>query len=298
MILESINSKLLNLLNSEGKILSVYRLKYTDDLFAMGRLKGGHASVFARTNKSILKYYLQGRFPLRTLFELQSDLHFLIMQNGKTVSKYLEINSESHLNEIEGLCCGNDLYPLLPLEMKPNLSVNQILQLIPEAAMDFEAIAPGAYNIKPSGFTIFNEASNYFQIVTIENEILNIDEYDFIRYSINENEDIFVRITPAALKLFITGQFTLADVAEINDAYIFRKDDSTFVNYSSAAQSTLANNHPLWNCSYFQLPAEVQIDSPLIHWKFYQDYLTMNGRGIIQTEDLQELEVDLTIKNY
>ncbi|MCF8380088.1 MAG: hypothetical protein K9H49_10955 [Bacteroidales bacterium] len=298
MILESLNSELLNLLNCEGKILSVYRIKNTDDLFAMVRLKGENASVFARTNKSILKYYLQGRFSLRTLFELQSDLHFLITQKGRTVSKFLEINSESHLNEIESLCCGTDLYPLLPPGMKPNLSVIQILQLIPEAAMDFEAIAPGAYNIKPSGFTIFSEASDYLQIVTIENEILNIDEYDFIRYSFDQNEEIFIRITPASLKLFITGQFTLADVAEINGAYIFKKDHSTFTKYSSDVHSIITNNLPFYKSSYFQLPTEIQIDSPLKQWKFYQDYLTINGRGIIQTEDLQELEVDLTIKNY
>lgn len=298
MILESINNDLLNLLNCEGRILSVYTEKSTGKLFVMGKLKGEATSVFASTKKVILKYYLQGKIPLRTLFELQSDSHFLIMQKGKTVSKYLELSSESHLKEIENLCCGNDLYPLLYDGMKPRLSINQILQLIPEQAEHIDAINPGVHNIIQSGFTIFNEAFKLLQIVTIKNEILNIDEYDFIRYSINANEEIFVRITPASLKLFITGQFTLAEVAEVNGAYILNRNHSTFVKYSSDVHYRTTDYLAFWTISYFQLPAEIRDDSPLTQWKHYQDYLTMNGRGIMQTDDLNESKVNLTIKSY
>lgn len=294
--LRTISADWENLLNSEGKILSLYHDPTTKNLIIAANTGNTGTRILTRTSKSILKLYLQGRINLQTVFEIQADKSFIVKKrNGIVVTKFLEISTTSIPKELDQICCKKDIFPLINQDMKVSKDHTELLELIPDVANNIGLINIGNYRIKPAGFSIFSENSQELQIVGFENDIINQGEYDFILLKINSHTKLLIRIVPAVIKLLISGALYFKDVVEVMDAYILDENEVSILPYRSEFHSEIVKSLPYLKYSYFQLPEYVRIEHPHNAYRYYQDYHSMNGLGKRMIDDSKEKSIDLKI---
>lgn len=297
MNLNTINDTLSNLINSEGAILALYREKDSGSLFVRGLTSPGNTGFFCRTNTFILELYLKSRINLEELFLLKADEHFIIRRGKEAEAVFLEVSDDNDPLELENLRCGKRLFHLLSHNMRPDSSVADIIQMIPDSDDKKEQELIEQLTIVNSQITLFDDVKCPLSVVSIEDEELNYDEHDFIEgRSPDGKEKILTKINPMALKLFATGRITVSDLFKLrqDDSYYIVRGNSIIRSGLSKEANSIIENLSYADCTYFALPTEFQLDAPLEAWNYYQRCV-INGKGILPWDFNPQFSIDLTI---
>ncbi|MFB6318407.1 hypothetical protein [Saccharicrinis sp. FJH54] len=278
------------LINSEGDLLSVI-INQRGQLYIEATLLNNNQKIINETNKNKIELYLKGRITLQSLLLLSSDGHYIFPNNKENgTAKFIEINLGMHQSELSSIIYGNELYPLLPDSMKPNLSIHEILEFLPEKWNVWESMKLEKYEIANAGYTIFKDNDD-IQIVEFEHELINPDEYYFLKCRLNQNQTLMIRLIPESLKLYI-NQITLADLIDISDSFILDTDNQIICSYNQTQHIQLIKRTWLCNRSYYQLPHRLRVENPLGCLKNLQDS-TINGRGILSGDFRRDFTIDL-----
>ncbi len=280
--------KVHELVNSEGNIITL--LKGDNDfLYVMGKTDDGKNQIISKTNHFQLSLYLQSRITLRELFLMNQDEHFIIISKEKTEAIFFEITTDKPAHEIEKLQCGNELYSLLPASMRTALSEKDILNLLPNPISTEDAVEINntVIDMNGSGVRFFNQEKSPLSIVTIESEKHNKDEHDYFMCPTKYGkEDILVKINPSVLFLFLQNRLSITEVfkCRMHEYYIVH-DGNKFIRskYNQFIEALILELDYL-NKTYYTLPSTMRIDTPIEKWKHYADYITISGKGVLETE--------------
>ena len=276
--------KIHQLVNSEGPIVSILK-DDNDSFFIMGNTNDGKKRIITRTNHFQLSLYLQSRISLKELFLMNQDEHFIIISSEKKEAVFFEICTYKPAPEIEKLQCGNQLYHLLPVNMRTMLNEKDIIDLLPNPLSSEEAEVIDNNVINMSGLDFFNSEKCPINIVTVESEDYNLDEHDYFRCPTQYGkEEILVKINPYVLFLFLKNRLSVTEMfrCRMHDFYIVHNGNNLMRSTYNPFVESLLHKLDYLNKTYYTLPSTMRIDSPIEQWRYYVDYYTLSGKGVLE----------------
>lgn len=281
-------SLITEVLNAEGTILQILK-DDKESLFVQGLTDNGTKKILARTNHFILSLYYRSRISLKDLYLLNQDSSYIIIEGGQAVERFFEISTDTLPQELTNLSCGNDLYGLLPKNMKSNLTLNEILELLPKPISDDNLEEIENLKIFDADVSFFGEGP--VQVVTVLSEKYNDDEHDYIMCFTWDGRRVLTRINPYSLFLFMNNRLSIKELFKCrqDDSYYIIDEDSTFQSRYSEEIEVILKNLRYSDLTYFSLPAKFQIENPIENWKFYTDYITISGRGSVLSQDSNQI---------
>jgi len=275
--------KIHELINSEGTILEILKDE-SGTLYMCGKTDKGRSRIICKTSTFIIQTYLQSRITLKELYLLNQDHYYFIIKEGQAIERFFQISTEEETKEITGLNCGNDLYELLPKSMRSTMTTNEIMDILPdsisvETPEEIEELKPLDADVE-----FFNEGP--ISTVRVQFEIYNDDEHDYIMCSTWDGRRVLTRINPYSLFLFLNNRLSIKELFKCrhDDFYYIIDEDSTIQTRYTEEVEVILKNLRYSDLTYFSLPAKIQIENPIEHWKFYTDYITISGKGIIPSE--------------
>ena len=298
--LKKINEKLNNLINVEGPILQVKK-DDNNNYYAIAKTNGCRDLIF-RVDPFALELYLRSRITLKELVLLRQDEHYILRQrSGNYMARFLEITSEEEPKELREIVYGDSLYHLLPSGVRQEQGYQDLLSpLRPVPAMSGEKRIgdPSVIVRSDSALNIFIGKNTPLKIVSIDSEEYNEDEHDLLACETGDGSAILMtKINPMSLLLFLTGRITVKDVMmlRMDDLYFLKKNNGVFVSGFSDEVNKLLDVLVFGDRTYFRLPAEMQVPSPVTLWRGYMGLFSMNGKGIRPSGFKAEYPVDMSI---
>jgi len=282
------------LLNSEGDILSILK-NDSNKLFAMGNTNKGLSKILCKTNQFIIELYLNSRITLKQLFLLSQDKHYIIKTENEAKEIFFEITTEHMPAEITGISCGNDLYGLLSDNMKSRLTINEIMDLLPNPISDETPVEIENLKLDEGQVSFFG--NDTMEIVTVDSELINSDEHDYIKATTLNGSEILARINPSSLQLFFSNQISTKELflCRQHEDYIIIEGNSIRISKFNDDVVKILKFLHYSDLSYFSLPKKIQIENPIKRWKDYANNYTISGKGVLESgfsrEHLVELEI-------
>jgi len=166
-------------------------------------------------------------------------------------------------------------------------SEKDILNSLPNplSSEEVEVIDNTAISMTSTDF--FNSEKSPLSLVTVESENYNPDEHDYFMCPTKYGkEDILVKINPSVLFLFLQNRLSITEVfkCRMHEYYIVH-DGNKFIRskYNQFIEALILELDYL-NKTYYTLPSTMRIDTPIEKWKHYADYITISGKGVLETE--------------
>jgi hypothetical protein len=286
------------LINSEGSILTLLTDE-NESLFIMALTENGKKKIITETNHFQLSlYWRYSRINLKELFLLNQDSHFFVVDGNKTEAVFFEITTDNLPNEISGLECGNELYHFIPSGMRnPNLEYN-IKDLLPSPLSSKRPEVIDNTVLSLASIDFFNSEKSPLSIVSIESDITNPDEHDYLMCPTKfGKEEVMVKINPYVLFLFLHNRLSVSEVyrCRMNDFYIIHDGHNFYRSkYNSYIQSLLQNLGQL-NRTYYSLDPSIRIDAPMLLYKHHIDFQTISGKGIFEPGFRKKYDIEIEI---
>lgn len=292
--------KIVEVCNSEGEIIIILKETKSDTLYIMGKTNNGRTKIITKTNHFQISLYLQSRISLKELFLMNHDTHYFLITRDKAEAVFFEIKPNNLPPEIQGLECGNELYHFIPPSMR-NVNLDRhIDDLLPEPVSREKTEQIGNTILNLGGIDFFNSAKSPIHIVSIESDIHNPDQHDYLLCPTQYGkEDVMVKINPYVLFLFLHNRLSVTDVykCRMDDFFIVHDGDNFYrTKYNSYIESLLLNFGRL-NQTYYSLAPTMRIDGPMELYKHYINYQTSSGKGILEPGFLSSFPIDVKIIN-
>lgn len=288
--------KIVEVCNSEGEIITILKEK-SDTLYIMAKTNNGRTNIITKTNHFQISLYLQSRIVLKELFLMNQDTHYFLITGDNAEAVFFEIKPNNLPPEIQGLECGNELYHLISPDMRTSLNSEEIFDLLPDPLSNERPQAiTDTIDINLTGVDFFNSEKSPIRIISIDS--YNPDEHDYLMCPTEYGkESILVKINPSILFLFLQNRLSVSEVykCRMDDYYIIREGEkfyrSKYNSYIESILKQLSYN----NYTYYSLPRTIRVDNPIQKWKYYNDNITISGKGVLPENFQKRYDLDIRI---
>ncbi len=266
--------RITEILNAEGTIAAIYK-DQDNNIYVQGLSSNGRSKIIAKSNRFLLELYLCSRIKLNYI--LTHDSHVLLIRNNQA-TEYIGFEPESAPSELKEIKCGDVLYDLLPKGMKSYLSVNEILEKLPEVKDGLIMTTIEDIESKLSSVQFFSDDS-FIQSVQLESETHNPYEFDFLKVKLKtEISYLYCKVRPN-LKLLLMNQLSLQEYfkAQADQEYFYYSGKEWYKLFYSTAVEGMINNIQCGKLTYYSLPKDLQVESVMGLWDHYMKDVVLPG---------------------